>query len=256
MSEPDRIAWLRRCLAEADHAYYQLDAPSVPDAEYDRWMRELRALEAAHPESVTPDSPTQRVAGRPSAAFAEVRHAVPMLSLNNAFAETEVADFVRRTVEATGEAAPAFSVEPKIDGLAITLRYEQGVLVQGATRGDGATGEDVIANLRTIRAIPLALRMPSGELPPAVLEVRGEVYMPKAAFDRFNEQALAHGEKPLANPRNSRPMPRRSAAAVATMSTRLSGSSTQSTGTSWMRSPLRSASTSSSVSKNQPVSST
>ena len=202
MSEPDRIAWLRRCLAEADHAYYQLDAPSVPDAEYDRWMRELRALEAAHPESVTPDSPTQRVAGRPSAAFAEVRHAVPMLSLNNAFAETEVADFVRRTVEATGEAAPAFSVEPKIDGLAITLRYEQGVLVQGATRGDGATGEDVIANLRTIRAIPLALRMPSGESPPAVLEVRGEVYMPKAAFDRFNEQALAHGEKPLANPRN------------------------------------------------------
>jgi len=202
MSAPDRIDELRRLIADADHAYYQLDAPSVPDAEYDRWMRELRELEAADPERVTADSPTQRVAGRPSAAFAEVRHAVPMLSLNNAFADDEVADFVRRIVEATGEAEPAFSVEPKIDGLAITLRYERGVLVQGATRGDGATGEDVIANLRTIRAIPLALRMPLGRTPPAVLEVRGEVYMPKAAFERFNEQTLANGEKPLANPRN------------------------------------------------------
>lgn len=202
MSAPDRIDELRRLIADADHAYYQLDAPSVPDAEYDRWMRELRELEAAHPERVTADSPTRRVAGRPSSAFAEVRHAVPMLSLNNAFAEDEAADFVRRIVEATGEAAPAFSVEPKIDGLAITLRYEQGVLVQGATRGDGTTGEDVIANLRTIRAIPLSLRLPSGQPAPAVLEVRGEVYMPKAAFERFNEQALAHGEKPLANPRN------------------------------------------------------
>lgn len=202
MSAPDRIDELRRLIADADHAYYQLDAPSVPDAEYDRWMRELREFEAAHPARVTPDSPTQRVAGRPSSAFAEVRHAVPMLSLNNAFAEDEAADFVRRIVEATGEAAPAFSVEPKIDGLAITLRYEQGVLVQGATRGDGTTGEDVIANLRTIRAIPLSLRLPSGQAAPAVLEVRGEVYMPKAAFERFNEQALAHGEKPLANPRN------------------------------------------------------
>ena len=115
MSVPDRIDELRRLIADADHAYYQLDAPSVPDAEYDRWMRELRELEAAHPERVTADSPTQRVAGRPSSAFAEVRHAVPMLSLNNAFAEDEAADFVRRIVEATGEAAPAFSVEPKID---------------------------------------------------------------------------------------------------------------------------------------------
>ncbi len=202
MSAPDRIDELRRLIADADHAYYQLDAPSVPDAEYDRWMRELRELEALQPERVTADSPTQRVAGRPSAAFAEVRHAVPMLSLNNAFADDEVADFVRRIVEATGESEPAFSVEPKIDGLAITLRYEHGVLIQGATRGDGTTGEDVIANLRTIRAIPLALRMPVGETPPAVLEVRGEVYMPKAAFERFNAQALANGEKPLANPRN------------------------------------------------------
>jgi DNA ligase (NAD+) len=202
MSAPDRIDELRRLIADADHAYYQLDAPSVPDAEYDRWMRELREREAAQPERVTPDSPTQRVAGRPSSAFAEVRHAVPMLSLNNAFADDEVADFVRRVVEATGEAEPAFSVEPKIDGLAITLRYERGILVQGATRGDGTTGEDVIANLRTIRAIPLALRVPAGLPVPEVLEVRGEVYMPKAAFERFNERALAAGEKPLANPRN------------------------------------------------------
>ncbi|MFN8901838.1 MAG: DNA ligase LigA-related protein, partial [Lysobacteraceae bacterium] len=176
---PDRIDELRRLIAGADHAYYLLDAPTVPDAEYDRWMRELRELEAARPDRITPDSPTQRVAGRPSSAFAEVRHAVPMLSLNNAFSEDEAADFVRRVAEATGDAEPAFSVEPKIDGLAITLRYERGWLVQGATRGDGTTGEDVIANLRTIRAIPLSLRVPEGMAVPEVLEVRGEVYMPK-----------------------------------------------------------------------------
>lgn len=199
---PDRIDELRRLIAGADHAYYLLDAPTVPDAEYDRWMRELRELEAARPDRITPDSPTQRVAGRPSSAFAEVRHAVPMLSLNNAFSEDEAADFVRRVAEATGDAEPAFSVEPKIDGLAITLRYERGWLVQGATRGDGTTGEDVIVNLRTIRAIPLSLRVPEGMAMPEVLEVRGEVYMPKAAFERFNARAIAAGEKPLANPRN------------------------------------------------------
>jgi len=199
---PDRIDELRRLIAGADHAYYLLDAPTVPDAEYDRWMRDLRELEAARPDRITPDSPTQRVAGRPSSAFAEVRHAVPMLSLNNAFSEDEAADFVRRVAEATGDAEPAFSVEPKIDGLAITLRYERGWLVQGATRGDGTTGEDVIVNLRTIRAIPLSLRVPEGMAMPEVLEVRGEVYMPKAAFERFNARAIAAGEKPLANPRN------------------------------------------------------
>lgn len=189
---------LRKLIAAADHAYYQLDAPTVPDAEYDRWMLELRALEAAEPELITADSPTQRVAGRASSTFAEVQHAVPMLSLNNAFSEAEVADFVRRIAEGVGGAEPDFSVEPKIDGLAITLRYEDGLLVQGATRGDGATGEDVIANLRTIRSIPLRLR---GQAP-EVLEVRGEVYMPKAGFERYNAEALARGEKPLANPRN------------------------------------------------------
>ena len=202
MTSPDRIDELRQRIVAADVAYYQLDAPAVPDAEYDRWMRELRELEAANPERASPESPTQRVAGKPTSAFAEVRHAVPMLSLNNAFDEEEAAEFVRRVVEASGEEAPVFSVEPKIDGLAITLRYEQGILVQGATRGDGATGEDVIANLRTIRAIPLSLRLAGSEAPPDVLEVRGEVYMPKAAFEAFNARALADGEKPLANPRN------------------------------------------------------
>ena len=193
-----RAGELRGLIAAADHAYYQLDAPTVPDAEYDRWMLELRALEANAPELITTDSPTQRVAGRPSSAFAEVQHAVPMLSLNNAFSEDDAADFVRRIVDATGDSEPMFSVEPKIDGLAMTLRYESGLLVQGATRGDGATGEDVIANLRTIRAIPLRLLGHA----PAVLEVRGEVYMPKAGFERYNAEALARGEKPLANPRN------------------------------------------------------
>ena len=199
---PDRIGWLCQRIAEADHAYYGLDAPLVPDAEYDRWMAELRALEAQHPGRVTPTSPTQRVAGRAQTAFAEVRHALPMLSLNNGFSEDEAADFVRRVVDATGEVEPAFSVEPKFDGLAVTLRYERGALRHGATRGDGATGEDVTANLRTIRAIPLALRSAAGQTLPDVLEVRGEVYMPKAAFERYNANALAAGDKPMANPRN------------------------------------------------------
>jgi len=200
----DRIDELRRWIAEADRAYYQLDAPTVPDAEYDRWIRELQALEAAHPALSRPDSPTRRVAGAPSPAFAEVRHAQPMGSLRTVMADDEaaVAAFVERIRKAGGEGEPRFSVEPKIDGLAVSLRYENGLLVQGATRGDGATGEEVTANLRTIRALPLALRLPPGQTPPALLEVRGEVHMPKAAFERYNAQAIARGEKPLANPRN------------------------------------------------------
>lgn len=193
-----RVAELRRLIEDANYRYFVLDDPSIPDAEYDRLMRELQALETAHPELLTPDSPTRRVGDRPAREFAEVVHEVPMLSLGNAFAEDEVRDFVRRIADETGDADPEFSAEPKIDGLAISLRYEDGRLVRGATRGDGLTGEDVTANLRTVRAIPLVLR---GEAP-AVLEVRGEVYMPKAAFERFNAQALARGEKPLANPRN------------------------------------------------------
>ena len=194
-----RVAGLRRKLDEANHRYYVLDDPAMPDAEYDRLLRELEALEAAHPELASADSPTQRVGTTPSGTFAPVKHAVPMLSLGNAFTDDEVADFVRRIERKLERADPVFSVEPKLDGLAISLRYEGGRFVQGATRGDGATGEDVTANLRTIKAIPLVLR---GEGWPAVLEVRGEVYMPLEAFRRYNERALAEGGKVLANPRN------------------------------------------------------
>ena len=194
-----RIEALRREIAEHDYRYYVLDAPSIPDAEYDRLMRELLALEAKFPELVTPDSPSQRVGGAPSAAFAPVQHEVPMLSLANAFDEGEVRDFDRRVRELCGEAAVDYHCEPKFDGLAISLRYEGGALVQAATRGDGSTGEDVTANVRTIAAIPLRLR---GN-PPPLLEVRGEVYMPRDGFARLNAEQLARGEKPFANPRNA-----------------------------------------------------
>lgn len=195
----DRISALRRQLDDANHRYYVLDDPTLTDAEYDALLRELEALETAHPELASADSPTQRVGAAPSGTFDKVRHAIPMLSLGNAFSEEEVADFERRIEERLDRAQPVFSAEPKLDGLAISLRYEHGRFVQGATRGDGATGEDVTANLRTLKAIPLQLR---GSGWPETLEVRGEVYMPLAAFHRYNEHARAHGGKVLANPRN------------------------------------------------------
>jgi DNA ligase (NAD+) len=194
-----RVTELRRRLDDANYRYYVLDDAEIPDVEYDRLLRELEALEAAHPELASPDSPTQRVGAAPSGAFAPVRHAIPMLSLGNAFTDDEVADFVRRIEQRLGAGSLVFSVEPKLDGLAISLRYEHGRFVQGATRGDGASGEDVTANLRTVHAIPLQLR---GSGWPDVLEVRGEVYMPLAGFRRYNERALAEGGKVLANPRN------------------------------------------------------
>lgn len=194
----DRIDKLRRQLEDANYRYHVLDDPSIPDVEYDRLLRELEALEAEHPELADPNSPTQRVGDKPSSKFAEVRHSVPMLSLSNAFADEEVGDFVARISKETGDEDPEFSVEPKLDGLAISLRYENGMFVRGATRGDGVTGEDVTQNLRTVRAIPLQLR---GK-PPKLLEVRGEVYMPKAAFEKYNAWAAKHGAKTLANPRN------------------------------------------------------
>lgn len=194
-----RITQLFQQLDEANYRYYVLDYPTLADAEYDRLLRELEALEAEHPELAQVDSPTQRVGTAPSGAFAPVRHAIPMLSLGNAFSDDEVTDFVRRIEQKLEQPDPAFSAEPKLDGLAISLRYERGRFVQGATRGDGATGEDVTANLRTVRAVPLQLR---GQDWPAVLEVRGEVYMPLVAFRRYNERALAEGGKVLANPRN------------------------------------------------------
>lgn len=195
----DRAADLRRQIAVNDHRYYVLDEIGISDSEYDRLMRELREIESAHPDLINPDSPTQRVSGKAARVFSEVVHQVPMLSLGNAFGEQDVADFVRRIAQATGAVDPEFSVEPKLDGLAISLRYEHGLFVCGATRGDGATGEDVTANLRTVRSIPLRL---ATENPPALLEVRGEVVMPRKAFNAFNTAARERGEKVLANPRN------------------------------------------------------
>ena len=194
-----RVAELRRLIDDANQRYHGLDDPSIADADYDALMRELLALEASHPDLVTADSPTHRVGSAPSGAFASVRHALPMLSLANAFDAGEVSDFVTRIEQKLARKNPVFSVEPKLDGLAISLRYEDGMFVQGATRGDGESGEDVSANLRTISDIPLKLR---GDGWPATLEVRGEVYMPRAAFERYNETMRASGGKVLANPRN------------------------------------------------------
>ena len=197
-----QVESLRTQIDDANHRYHVLDEPAITDAEYDRLMRELEAIEAAHPELRTPDSPTQRVGAAPSGAFASVRHDVPMLSLANAFSDEEVADFVRRIENRLEDARLEFSVEPKFDGLAISLRYEDGVFVRGATRGDGETGEDVTSNLRTIKSIPLRLR---GKDVPALIEVRGEVYMPRAGFEKYNEAARAsEGRiKVLVNPRNA-----------------------------------------------------
>jgi DNA ligase (NAD+) len=196
-----RAAALRELLDRYNYRYHALDDPEVPDAEYDRLMVELRDIEARHPDLTTPDSPTQRVGSAPLAAFGTVRHLIPMLSLDNAFSEEEVRDFDRRVREGAGpETVVRYSAEPKLDGLAVSARYESGVFVQGATRGDGETGEDVTSNLRTIKALPLKLR---GLHPPRVLEVRGEVFMPLAGFERFNREALARGEKTLVNPRNA-----------------------------------------------------
>jgi DNA ligase (NAD+) len=192
------VAELRRVLEDASHRYYVLDDPILADPEYDRLLRELAALEEAHPGLRDANSPTVRVGAAPSGKFATVVHDVPMLSLGNAFSEDEVRDFVARIEKETGDATPTFSTEPKLDGLAISLRYEDGAFVRGATRGDGSAGEDVTPNLRTIRSVPLRLR---GQAP-ALLEVRGEVVMPTADFERWNAAARARGDKPMANPRN------------------------------------------------------
>ncbi|KJK02583.1 NAD-dependent DNA ligase LigA [Pseudomonas sp. 21] len=207
----ERIAQLRSELDDHNYRYYVLDEPSVPDAEYDRLFRELKALEAEHPELITPESPTQRVGGTAASAFGEVRHEVPMLSLGNAFEEQDLNDFDRRVREGLADQLPAsdlfgggaeveYSCEPKLDGLAVSLLYENGVLTRGATRGDGTTGEDISVNVRTIRNVPLRLK---GEGWPAVLEVRGEVFMSKAGFDALNERQMEAGGKTFANPRNA-----------------------------------------------------
>lgn len=195
----ERIARLRELLEHHNYRYYVLDAPEVPDAEYDRLFRELQALEAQYPEAASADSPTRRVGGAPQSAFAPVTHARPMLSLNNAFTDDDIAGFDRRVREGLKAEHVEYAVELKFDGLAISLRYEDRRLVSGATRGDGATGEDVTANLRTVRSIPLTL---SGQVP-AVLEVRGEVLMLKRDFERLNDEQRANEGKIFANPRNA-----------------------------------------------------
>lgn len=197
-----QVQQLRRELETHNQRYYVEDKPSIPDAEYDRLFRQLQALEAEYPELLTPDSPTQRVGGEALEAFGQIQHRVPMLSLGNAFTEQDVRDFDRRIREALDQpqALLAYCCEPKLDGLAVNLRYEQGLLVSGATRGDGAVGEDITNNLRTIKNIPLRLQ---GHAWPEVLEVRGEVYMPKAGFEALNARQLDAGAKPFANPRNA-----------------------------------------------------
>ena len=198
----DEVARLRAELDDANYRYYVLDDPALTDADYDRRLRRLEEIEAEHPELVTPDSPTQRVGAPPDAGFPEIRHAVPMLSLDNAFSEEELAAFVERVAERL-ECDPGaldFCCEPKLDGAAVSLVYENGRLVSGATRGDGRTGEGITSNLRTLRSVPLRLR---GETAPALLEVRGEVIMSHAGFEAMNERARAEEGKVFANPRNA-----------------------------------------------------
>jgi len=206
MDVAHRVAELRRLIRHHEERYYVLDDPEIADAEFDALMQELARLETSRPDLVTLDSPTQRVSGRPAEGFETVDHAEPMLSLDNAYSEEELRAFderVRRGLAATGLSAPTvtYVAELKIDGLSIALTYERGALVRGATRGDGARGEDVTVNVRTIRAVPLTLQAP---LPAASrIEVRGEVYFPRAAFERVNSQRTATGELPFANPRNA-----------------------------------------------------
>jgi len=199
-----RIERLRKVIRYHAHRYHVLDDPEITDAEYDALMAELRELEAAHPELVTPDSPTQRVGGEPLPQFEKVEHRRPLLSLDNAFDEEEVRAWERRIRRLLGDDADIkYTVEPKIDGLAVALTYEEGRLVQGATRGNGFVGEDVTQNLRTIPAIPLRIPLLGDELPPGYLEARGEVYMPRDRFEELNRRREAAGERPFANPRNA-----------------------------------------------------
>jgi DNA ligase (NAD+) len=196
----DRMAWLTAELNRHIYAYHVLDAPTIPDAEYDRMFRELQDLEAAHPESVTQDTPTSRVGAAPIPEFKQVVHSIPMLSLGNGFSVEDVDNFDRRVREALAVEQVDYASELKFDGLAISLRYEDGVFVQAATRGDGATGEDVTVNIRTVRGIPLRLH---GDAIPRVLEVRGEVLMYKADFAKLNMRQRDAGQKEFANPRNA-----------------------------------------------------
>lgn len=197
----ERVAALREELNDHNYRYYVLDEPDIPDVEYDRLMNELKSLEANYSELISPDSPTQRVGAAPVTAFSSVKHEIPMLSLENAFSDEEIADFNRRISERLKTTEDIeFACEPKLDGIAISLLYENGVFVRGATRGDGETGEDITQNVRTIPSVPLRLR---GSGYPDTLEVRGEVYMPKAGFNALNKYAREHDQKVFVNPRNA-----------------------------------------------------
>ena len=196
-----QLTELRATLRHHEYLYHVLDTPELPDAEYDRLMRELRELEAQHPELITSDSPTQRVGAQPLAAFSQIRHEVPMLSLDNVFDEESFLAFNKRVQDRLKSTDKlTWCCELKLDGLAVSILYENGVLVSAATRGDGTTGEDITSNVRTIRAIPLKLR---GDNIPARLEVRGEVFMPQPGFEKINEEARRTGNKVFANPRNA-----------------------------------------------------
>jgi len=196
-----RAAWLKASLERHNHAYYVLDTPSIPDAEYDKLFQELQALELQYPELASADSPTQRVGGTPLPQFEQVRHAIPMLSLGNGFEDEDIVAFDKRVQDGLASLSEiSYATELKFDGLAISLRYENGVLISAATRGDGATGENVTANIRTVRAIPLRLH---GDAPPQVLEVRGEVLMYKQDFAKLNQRQRDAGQKEFANPRNA-----------------------------------------------------
>jgi DNA ligase (NAD+) len=197
-----RHAELAEELRRHDHAYYVLAAPTISDSAYDRLYRELLDLETANPSLVTADSPSQRVGGTPLTAFGSVRHSVPMMSLDNTYSPEEVTAFVARVQKGLPGETLDWTVEPKVDGVAVTLRYEQGIFTTGATRGDGTTGDDITVNLRTLRSLPLRLTTESGPIP-AVLEVRGEVYLPLAGFRKLNADREAAGEEPFVNPRNS-----------------------------------------------------
>lgn len=201
LAEADK---LRREIRHNEYLYYVLDAPEITDAEYDRMMVRLRELEARYPDSIPADSPTQRVGGRASSQFTEVRHLEPLLSLGNVFSAEELRAFDERVRSGLPAGSKVeYVMEPKIDGLACSLIYENGKLVRAATRGDGVVGENVTANVRTIRSIPLTLKVPEGEAVPELLDVRGEVYMPRQAFMRLNEQRAECGESEFANPRNA-----------------------------------------------------
>lgn len=198
----EQINALRQKIRRYDYQYYVLDDPSVPDVEYDRCFKMLQELEDHYPHYLTSDSPTQRVGAAPATALQPVAHHQPMLSLANVFSEEDLQAFIRRVTEKIGvsENELLFTCEPKLDGLAVNLTYENGVLIHAATRGDGAVGENITNNIKTIAAVPLKLMT---ENPPTLIEIRGEVYMPKAGFEAFNEEARAHGEKTFANPRNA-----------------------------------------------------